>query len=829
LNEIKWKLTEFIDPSHARKSIMGHLKACFPDHYAIGQELKAPLHDWLTNIIYDPNLDGELGERLRLWNNSCAHFTGNHRGCRHAADCGTFQWSGAVIPECVNNLRRFLRDTSEILLKVDRRYHTNFNESLNSTKAKLAPKTYAYPVSFEVRCCIAVLQRNDPDIWLGNLRARLNVAPLPAKFRRVLSQTTAKRAGDIKRRSTAQAKRAIPQRRKEYRTYVYGSQKPGKERQHIRAGEDGIGIDKQKPSDDKFNIFEFALSPRTVLVENVPGDADEARLRLRLAQHAVLTSFECRAVTYRGKDCLQALVTTGTEFQANSLVANTLGHRFKKARMRTSRPPFLDIIYERSVLISQIPDHMNHREVLALLKEIGDVCDFRLTGSHTGQIASCWFATNEAVEAILSEKVMTELYPWRVTRADKGRISAFMGEYMIDDVNMASPHSNQDDDDEGTDSEDIDEEVLTREPIGVLVDGDAVADDMNPAEIEFLFFPVSQLVEPEEAMLRESHSPDRSSQGQFRFRNLGNTCYIAATMQALFHVPWPHEFAKIWETLNTWLGLLHPSQELLYEVLAVYHAGPGADDIPDRIRRLARAFEGKTLSAIGDQQDAHEFLALLLEGSARPDKTWEALITGTCHDRITHENPQDNTEMTKPFTVLHLSVPAAPREHFQTVLTNIRRPERWQKDMVTNGGDIITVDHGEIHTTVRSMPPLLFLCLDRFSWQNDCSVKLTCLVDTPDEFPSEWVSEELPRRIYRLVGIIAHKGVRHTGHYIYAHRESPTDDMWTVYNDATIRTGHSDIPEVASFLSPPTDGNSDWTAYILVYYDQNFHLNEGRN
>jgi hypothetical protein len=139
LRDLGWEIAEFLDPSHTKKSILKHLTTVFRDYTAKAGELREPFGNWLNNIIYEPSLDGRWYEKRRRWLNAAAHLSGDHEHCDHSARRGDCPWSGARDLIFQGILRIFLENTLETISQTDRCYTTNFNEPLNSTKAKFAP------------------------------------------------------------------------------------------------------------------------------------------------------------------------------------------------------------------------------------------------------------------------------------------------------------------------------------------------------------------------------------------------------------------------------------------------------------------------------------------------------------------------------------------------------------------------------------------------------------------------------------------------------------------------------------------------------------------
>jgi len=74
--------------------------------------------------------------------------------------------------------------------------------------------------------------------------------------------------------------------------------------------------------------------------------------------------------------------------------------------------------------------------------------------------------------------------------------------------------------------------------------GDAVAGDIGPEQIQEMFESIvfqvqdsGSVIHPIEAQVVPTDSP-RSGCWQTGLPNLGNTCYLCASLQMLLHLPW---------------------------------------------------------------------------------------------------------------------------------------------------------------------------------------------------------------------------------------------------------------------------------------------------
>jgi hypothetical protein len=747
VRDVGWDLVEFLDPSHARKSIVKHLTRVFHDHPGEVAELRGPSANWLNNIIDDPRLDGLWQEKRRRWLNAAAHFSGHHEHCDHARQTGGPHWSGATDPGLQGRLQTFLQDTLETLSRVDRRYTTNFNESLNSTKAKFAPKQYAFPVSFSIRCCAAVLSRNDPKTWYRKLRPRLALQELPSLFRQVLAQTTDKRDRDAAHRDTPEGRRKITEQRKQYRRFIYGSSRDTEQgREHIGVDEDAIECERTKAQDEKFNIFVFATAPRTAMIENVPRDADPEKLYGRLARAADIVWAQAEEAMYRGKEKLRILVVTSSEMQADRIVASTLNHRFHKGLMKSSGPRFIGTIYERSVLISHIPSFLSPPLLYERLGRAGKICDFRVAEGAHGRVALCWFADRESARQTLTDRFRSTLGTTQITLAESGEVtSQFMLDHLTDDRNIAD---GEDDSGEEDGEEGIDEEVFTQPPDEVFIQGDAVPDSLSPETIESLFSsanPGKADKNPRTLAFGVLADPPY----ELRFPNIGGTCWLAACIQLLFHIPWPGGFcgmfgARQYEIFNS----IHAVHELRRTPCT------DMDRVVHCFRRLHEWLHVEKLDRQA-QQDPQEVLHYIFDQLCSICPRAEGMITGRIRQVTERREPRSVAEMDLPFTMPHLIVPSGEETDLESLIQLSEMPRDFHDDH----------EDGCITATAVRLPPILIFALDRLQWVFGVQQNVQTCVNLPTGLSSNVFTRIGEGHTFQLSGIIAHQGPGHGGRF----------------------------------------------------------------
>jgi hypothetical protein len=149
----------------------------------------------------------------------------------------------------------------QLLNKVNIRYSTNYNESVNGTKVRFAPKSFAFTFSFSVRCCLAILSRNDPGELYQRLRRRVQLTIFALVLSNFLQRTLDRALAQRMQRSTPGAADAMAEQRRNYKGFIYRSRNGNSEIVHTHAGDNDLATRVPAP-DWGFTIFFSILLPR---------------------------------------------------------------------------------------------------------------------------------------------------------------------------------------------------------------------------------------------------------------------------------------------------------------------------------------------------------------------------------------------------------------------------------------------------------------------------------------------------------------------------------------------------------------------------------------
>lgn len=287
--------------------------------------------------------------------------------------------------------------------------------------------------------------------------------------------------------------------------------------------------------------------------------------------------------------------------------------------------------------------------------------------------------------------------------------------------------------------------------------------------------------------------------GPVGFVNIGNSCYINATLQVLFNIP---ELRDLIETNKA-------KNALLKEMHALMCVTSGATDTESTLRRLRSELfklrgKGVLPGSETDQQDAHEFLQLVLE---QLDWTPFGLYTSL---KVNH--PKRFKRKVTPSN--HLQIPLqgvntlrAAVDHYFAEEKMIADGQKVDPLKLTIDGKIIAFDDWCESPKMEGTPDHLILQLVRF---NNKGAKITQSLEFPDNgvvtIPHGNNSIE-----YEIVGLINHLGVSaKAGHY--------TADLKN-YRDpqGNKRSVHCD--DEALSLDQPKNPGKD--AYLIVLKKKN--------
>ena len=168
-------LEEHLDANHVKKSLERRIKK-----YNLISDLKDKLIRWFY-CIAKKNVKPE--RKQALWLNSEQHYSGDHSKCGKHGQV-TNEWKLKNDKNAKEQLHKFLKETSETVMKVGNKYSTNTNESFNSLHTQFADKATSWKTSYRGRLAASILQKNEPYVWILDARKRLNLPELDDEIKK---------------------------------------------------------------------------------------------------------------------------------------------------------------------------------------------------------------------------------------------------------------------------------------------------------------------------------------------------------------------------------------------------------------------------------------------------------------------------------------------------------------------------------------------------------------------------------------------------------------------------------------------------------------------
>jgi ubiquitin C-terminal hydrolase len=366
-------------------------------------------------------------------------------------------------------------------------------------------------------------------------------------------------------------------------------------------------------------------------------------------------------------------------------------------------------------------------------------------------------------------------------------------------------------------------------------------DEKIPSEIESNFNS-----EDESLQIRETRSQKkrrtRSNKSLERgFVNTGNTCFINAVLIALFHLP---KFVQgltqesLYEEIDDLLGKQKTSVFLaLAKVLGKFQVNrsriaTNPESVKSRLSIVRDIFKGN------DQQDAHEFLVLLLDrvkeeiinlqasfmkpyiNPVLQHLTGKEYFTFTCvqcghqstkfqdfTDLSLHlEDDEHGTEENKETDAKELP---APRFNIQQLLNKTYEND----EIIECKCENCNYNKVRCKRRIQQLPNVLILHLARFESRDTNGtgyvkkVERIGIDDTINTY--RCVTVGIPGRRYSISGVVSHEGsTPRQGHY-YAAVNYPEKQTWIDCDDEDI----NEITKDEILLSPERQS----TCYILFY------------
>lgn len=263
--------------------------------------------------------------------------------------------------------------------------------------------------------------------------------------------------------------------------------------------------------------------------------------------------------------------------------------------------------------------------------------------------------------------------------------------------------------------------------------------------------------------------------------NLGNTCFLNSVLQCLMHVP---EFFELFSSSCTCTELKRlpiwciscEMQRLIQRVMlqstTPHKSRISPTGLVGNIQRISKSFR------YGRQEDAHEFLCVLLDALEKQSSDLKLLTAGMFTSKIACKKCGASSDSKEPFGNISLQVSS-------TLEQSLERFTRSEKlDEYYKCGNCSSLGTSNRKLSISSLPPLLVLHMKRFALGLPMS-KISKHIQFPellDMSPFSVVNED---HLYSLAGVVVHSGFSTTsGHY---HACVKNQGLWYEIDDEDVR------------------------------------------
>lgn len=303
--------------------------------------------------------------------------------------------------------------------------------------------------------------------------------------------------------------------------------------------------------------------------------------------------------------------------------------------------------------------------------------------------------------------------------------------------------------------------------------------------------------------------------------NLGNTCYLNATLQVLVHVPPLVRFvlqqppavpsgdrpATEKEVQAAEDAELYAAARRVF-ALTWAHAGRSMVVSPgELVGALRPPLARHGIANVRDQSDAHELYCILADAmcSGAPDRRAMAdVLCGSTQQLVRCETCGATSTQVTPFTTLDIDLGADPREGTPATVGELLRrsfaPERvapWTCDACGRARSAAKI------TRLWALPAALIVCIKRTvgagAWdvsrrpvlpEETLSRSLLARLAAPGSPAASGIDRQRGVR-YRLSGVVCHFGNQGGGHYTALVRhpeaqEAGDSGSWLAYDDESV-------------------------------------------
>ena len=153
MKEMKSTKKVFVDVNHNFRHVKSFLVGSLTENL---KNLLPRLLKWMNFLLRATEYPEEA--KSDMWMNCIEHLFGNHEHCIHNQET---EYPPVITPEEAEQLRPIMEEARKYINLSHPLVNTQLNESINSLRAKLAPKCYSWKKSWVLRTMLTIIAWNE--------------------------------------------------------------------------------------------------------------------------------------------------------------------------------------------------------------------------------------------------------------------------------------------------------------------------------------------------------------------------------------------------------------------------------------------------------------------------------------------------------------------------------------------------------------------------------------------------------------------------------------------------------------------------------------------